>query len=400
MTGVTTPEDRAARRRPVKPDPATARRRRRTALAVVAGIVLGLVAALAALGSGGSGSKQAGPTGPPPGPVSILWVGDTTLGSSAGDPPQAGRGLFAGMRSRLQKADLTFANLEGTLARDVPGTSNKCGDEGGGTCFSFAAPATFGASLKWAGIDIVNLANNHASDFGPAGEAATIKALFANGIAHTGLPGEITVLRRGTTRVAFVGFAPYPWAARLDVLPQVTALVRKAATMADVVVVAMHAGAEGRDAVHTPVGIEEAYGENRGDTRGFAHAAIDAGADLVVGSGPHVVRGIEQYEGKLIAYSLGNFAGWDNFARGDVLNLSGMIKVTLSGTGRTLKARWTPVVLDSPGVPRVDGSGESTALVRQLSQDDFGATAAKIDDDGTITPPGPATPPAATPVTR
>jgi len=362
---------------------------------VVGGIVVGLIAAIAAMSSGGGAPAKKADTGPPPGPVSILWVGDTTLGSTAGDPPDGGQALFAGVRSRLKKADITFANLEGTLARDVPGTSDKCGGESGGSCFSFAAPASFGASLTWAGIDIVNLANNHANDYGPVGEQATIRALDANHVAYTGLPGQVKLLTHGTTTVAFVGFAPYPWAARLDVLPQVTALVRKAATMADLVVVAMHAGAEGREATHTPVGVEEAYGELRGDTRGAAHAAIDAGADLVVGSGPHVVRGIEQYKGKLIAYSLGNFAGWDNFASGDVLDLSGMIKVTLSGTGKTLKARWTPLVLDSPGVPRVDESGESTALITQLSTDDFGPTAARIAADGTITPPSAVAPSAA-----
>ena len=80
-------------------------------------------------------------------------------------------------------------------------------------------------------------------------------------------------------------------------------------------VVLMHAGAEGADRTHVPAGREEAYGEDRGDSPLFARTAIDAGADLVLGSGPHVLRGMQLYKGRLIAYSLGNLAGWHNFSR-------------------------------------------------------------------------------------
>ena len=75
-------------------------------------------------------------------------------------------------------------------------------------------------------------------------------------------------------------------------------------------------GAEGADKDPRAVRREIAFGENRGDSRAFAHAAIDAGADLVLGSGPHVLRGVELYRGRLIAYSLGNLAGWHNFGTG------------------------------------------------------------------------------------
>jgi hypothetical protein len=372
-------------RRPRGPSPDQVRRRRLTALVVLGGIVFGLIAVVVAAGSGGGAPKVAAkPKGPPPGPVSVLWMGDTTPGSSAGDPPDQARALFANVRTRMHDADFTFVNLEGTLARDVAGTTDKCGGDSGGTCFSFAAPASYAASLKWAGIDIVNVANNHANDFGPVGEAATLKALDTVGIAHTGQPNQITILRHGTTKVAFLGFAPYPWAARLDQIPQAQILIRRATTLADVVVVAIHAGAEGADQTHTPVGEEEAYGEDRGNTRGFAHAAVDAGADLVVGSGPHVLRGIERYRGKLIAYSLGNFAGWKNFAEGGVLSLSGMLEVRMTGHGVPTAAKFTPLVLADPGVPEYDADGQSTELVNSVSADDFTTNAAHIGSGGAI----------------
>ena len=84
-------------------------------------------------------------------------------------------------------------------------------------------------------------------------------------------------------RVAAVGFSPYPWNANLNDIPAAEELVRRAAAEADVVVVLMHAGAEGSGEIHTPNGTEYAYGENRGDSRAFAHAVVDAGADLVLG---------------------------------------------------------------------------------------------------------------------
>ena len=90
--------------------------------------------------------------------------------------------------------------------------------------------------------------------------------------------------------------------------------MRRAAEGADLVVVNMHGGAEGSDKTHVTHGTEWFLGENRGDPCRFSHAVIDAGADLVVGHSPHVLRGMEWYKGRLIAYSIGNFAGYGVFS--------------------------------------------------------------------------------------
>ena len=90
--------------------------------------------------------------------------------------------------------------------------------------------------------------------------------------------------------------------------------MKKADAWADLVVVTMHAGAEGSDHQHVDPGTEYFLGENRGDSVAFTHAMVRAGADLVVGSGPHVLRGMEWYRGRLIAYSLGNFVGYHTLA--------------------------------------------------------------------------------------
>jgi hypothetical protein len=136
----------------------------------------------------------------------------------------------------------------------------------------------------------------------------------------------------------------------------------------------MHAGAEGADQIHTPYGAQYFLGENRGNVRAFAHAMVKAGADLVLGSGPHVIRGIERYRKHLIAYSLGNFAGWHNFALAGNLSLSSLLTVRITKTGRILGGRWLALRLVSPGVPTVDRAKQSLKLVRSLSASDFART--------------------------
>jgi hypothetical protein len=279
----------------------------------------------------------------------------------------------------LRGADLAFGNLEETLSA-LP--DSKCG--GSPNCFAFQAPPSMARLMPVAGFDIMNLANNHADDFGTAGERSTERALRAAGVRWTGRPGQITILRRNGLRVAFVGFAPYKWASRLEQIGVAKALIRKAVAQADLVVVAMHAGAEGSGAMHVPHGTETFLGENRGDSRRFAHAVIDAGADLVVGSGPHVIRGMERYHGRLIAYSLGNFVGYKNFGTGGTLSLSAILSVQLRGDGAFAGGTWTSLRLDGNALPHLDSSNASAQLVAQLSRADFGAASARIAPDGAI----------------
>jgi len=303
--------------------------------------------------------------------IEIGWAGDTTLGSSYGDPPQQGRALFSQLRSLLSQPDVMIVNLEGTLS--VGGTSKSSG-QASSNSYSFQAPPANAAALKWAGIDLVNLANNHSHDYLASGLDQTERALTTEGVKYTGLPGQITILRANGVSVAVLGFAPYSWTANLADIPQAQKLVERAASKADLVVVIMHAGAEGSDQTHTPQGAEYDYGEFRGQTRSFAHAVVDAGADLVLGSGPHVLRGIERYKGRLIAYSLGDFAGWGNFGLAGNLDLSGLLTVRLDKRGNLLSGHWYSLRLDAPGVPKIDAGKASLHLVQQLSQEDFSGT--------------------------
>lgn len=361
-------------------------------------------AALVALGAGfvGAGvavvlAEEPAAAEPRPGPASapraapavarrvrIVATGDVTLGITPSLPPGGADALLAGVRPALEAGDVVLGNLETALA---DGGASKCGPAAEG-CFAFRAPPAYAHALRRAGFNVLNLANNHAWDFGAAGQAETVAALDRAGLAHTGRPGEAAYVRSGGLTVAVLGFAPYPWAEDLLDLDRVRAAVVAAAREADLVVVTMHAGAEGEAAAHVERGPESYLGERRGDVVAFAHAAVDAGADLVAGHGPHVVRGLEWYRGRLIAYSLGNLSGHETLSTQGLLSLSAVLDVTLAADGTWRAGRIVPLRLLDGGRPTVDPTRGALGLLRSLSQADFGTKAADVTAGGAVVPPG------------
>jgi Bacterial capsule synthesis protein PGA_cap len=317
-------------------------------------------------------------------PITLQWVGDMAISSTLGLPPGGVYDAVAPLAPTLRDADITLGNLEGTLS--VGGASKCGGDSHAGTCFAFQAPPSTAYALRRLGFDLVNQANNHAQDFGPTGHAQTLAALRRASVAWTGDPGQVTYLTTHGVRVAFLGFAPYGYTSNLLDIPTAEAMVRTAARHAAVVVVIIHAGAEGSDQLHTPPGAQYYLGEDRGDARLFAHSVIRAGASVVLGSGPHVIRGVQRYRGHLIAYSLGNFIGYRTLGSGGALDDSGIMRVSLNpANGRVVAAHWIPVTLDS-GIPRLaDGDGDAP-LVASLSLQDFPNSHFEIEPDGEFTP--------------
>ncbi len=317
-----------------------------------------------------------------PGPVTIAVVGDTELGNTPLLPPDPATYL-APVQTALA-APIVFGNLEGTLTNS---TGSKC-TPGSTECFAFRTPPQYAQYLRHDGFTVLNSANNHSHDFGEQGVLDTSAALKAAGIAQTGLPGQIAVVHDGATSVAFVGFAPYTDTNNLLEFGAAKALIEKARSEADIVVVYMHAGAEGSQADHV-TGQEEYYvGEDRGNPEAFAHAAINDGANMVIASGPHVLRGIEFYKRDLIDFSMGNFAAFGNFATGGDLSLSGILRVTLDGNGSFVKGTFISTTLDSNCRPSLDPSHAAARFVAQLSGEDFGAAAAHLSSSGEITPNG------------
>jgi hypothetical protein len=315
--------------------------------------------------------------------ISIAAVGDTMLGNTPELPPEPAAYLDP-VKGELS-GDVVFGNLEGTLTEVAE--SPKCQGATPGQCYAFRAPPEYAHHLADAGFTLMSNANNHSYDFGEAGEDETIAALHAAGIEQTGLPGEITVVEAGGHRVAFVGFAPYSNTASLTDLEVARALIEQAGAEADVVVVAIHAGAEGSDAQHVGGAEEEYLGEDRGNAEEFAHLAVDAGADLVLGSGPHVLRGIELYKHRLLAYSLGNFSGFHNFTTEGALGESVVLHVALAPDGAFRSGRLASLRLVEAGQPVPDPNGEAAATIATLSTEDFGPSAIGVEAGGRLEPP-------------
>jgi hypothetical protein len=315
-------------------------------------------------------------------PVTIAAVGDTMLGNTPELPPQPGAYLAAVTRELTEGAQIVFGNLEGTL---TTAAGSKCANAPAGQCYAFRDPPGYVRYLKDAGFTIFSNANPHSYDFGPAGQAQTVRTIHEAGLAQTGLPGEITLVMAHGVKVAFVAFAPYADTANLLDRAAAHALIKQAARQASVVVVYMHAGAEGATADHVTGHEEYFLGEDRGNPRAFAHMAVEAGASLVIASGPHVLRGIEFYRHHLIAYSLGNFASYYNFATAGNLGMSAILHVKLSATGTFEGGRLDPVHFTGQGRPMPGGN--TISFVSRLSTQDFGASAARILSSGIITAP-------------
>ena len=327
----------------------------------------------------GSGGKQSGGGGGGKS-VSVAAVGDTALGITPELPPEPA--TYLDPIAPELSGDIVLGNLEGTLT-DVS-EDIKCGDAEPGTCYAFRAPPQYATYLHEAGFNAMSLANNHSLDFGEAGQSETVEALHRAGIEPVGIPGRTVFEKVDGIKVAILGFAPYGYTNSLTDLDAARSLIRSARKRADIVVLAIHAGAEGADATHVDGETEIYLGEDRGNSEAFAHMAVEAGADLVLGSGPHVLRGMEIYRGRLIAYSLGNFSGFHNFGLGGVLSQTVVLHATLGRGGAFRSGRLASVQMVDAGQPVPDPEGAGAALVAQLSEEDFGRRAVQVSADGRL----------------
>jgi poly-gamma-glutamate capsule biosynthesis protein CapA/YwtB (metallophosphatase superfamily) len=329
--------------------------------------------------------------------VTVAAVGDLMLGSTYPTPAlpaEDGATLLSDARPILARADLAFGNLEAPLfdGNDKPTCSpgaiaERNHGRPGTTCWSFRTPVRLGARLRDAGFDVVSIANNHVDDFGAAGRASTIAALDALGIAYSGPTATVAKLVAQGHPVHVIAFAPYSGLNDLDDLAAAKALVAASVSAGAIVIVSFHGGAEGVTARHVPGDERETFwGENRGAVRPFAHAMIDAGAALVIGHGPHVLRALELYRGRLIAYSLGTFASYRGISVDGVLGVTMILEVTLAGDGTFVGGAIDSFVQTAPGGPKADPRRRAVEAVRELSRADSGSAAPTIADDGTLAP--------------
>lgn len=318
--------------------------------------------------------------------LTVRGTGDVMLGTSDPPgylPPNDGAESLADVAGLLRDADLTFINLEGPLCDE--GETHKCKSKR--TCYAFRVPTRYGAYLADAGVDVASVANNHVGDFGEVCRRSTEKTLDALGIAWSGPKGSLGTVERKGLKVALAAFHTSGATNDVNDLAAAKALVKQAAAKSDIVIVSFHGGAEGPNADHVMKGKELYLGENRGDLRVFTHSVIDAGADLVIGHGPHVLRGLELYQGRLIAYSLGNFATYGRFNLAGAAGVGAILHAELAADGAFVSGKILPTIQVDQGIPKRDPSGKAVSLIRKLSQADFPGTAPVISEAGEISPP-------------
>jgi len=298
-------------------------------------------------------------------------------------PDDDGVSFLTDVSPALSMADVAFGNLEGVLM-DGGEPAKKCKNLG--ACYLFRSPTRYALHFRDAGFDVLSLANNHARDFGEEGRDSSAAAVEEVGVLASGREDTYSIVGRGDLSIVFLNFAVTRNSNMLLDYDKAFAWARSLDDEHDIVVVTFHGGAEGADAMRIPFAEEEYYGEPRGDVVWFARGMVDAGADLIIGHGPHVVRGMERYKGRLIAYSLGNFATYYGISVAGIKGIAPILTTVLDGDGRFVEGKIVSTIQRRPAGPSIDPQNRALNLMRGLSIDDFGEPGLTFLPDGTVLP--------------
>jgi hypothetical protein len=331
-------------------------------------------------------------------PLRVCAGGDVTLGTNLDTTwvhtarARAGRrvaafpdpdSLLSPLKPLFADADVVLLNVEGAIGTGP--APRKCGPSST-ACFAFRQPIAAAAALRRVNeaVPVVgNVANNHAGDAGPAGFRQTQRHLREAGVHVTGADTLATeVVTADGDTVAFLGFSQWTGPDPRN-LAAVRRHVARAAERYRRVVVTMHMGAEGVRAQRTPDADERFYG-NRGNSVAFARVATEAGADLVVGHGPHVMRAVQRRGDAVIFYSLGNLMTYGPFSMAEPLNRGAVACATLDADGVVREASLIPTRQRPPGLVSRDDSGKAVALADSLGRLDFPRSYVPVGGDGVL----------------
>lgn len=316
--------------------------------------------------------------------LSVAAAGDVMLGTTFPDnwlSKADGAEMLAATADYFRAADVAFLNLEGVLLDDGK-PRKKCKNPQ--RCYLFRSPERYVNHLLDAGIDVVSLANNHARDFGESGRSNTMAVLDEAGIRHSGRDGDVASWEAAGLRVAMIAYAPFANAHDFLDIEAAVARVAELAAEHDIVIVSMHAGAEGLDVAHLTYVSETFVNENRGNAYKFAHAVIDAGADLVIGHGPHIPRAMELYRDRLIAYSLGNYATNFGISVAGKKGWAPLLQVNLDAEGRFVDGSILSAIQRRPDGVIPDPGHRAAREIANLTVADFPDSELQIDADGQL----------------
>lgn len=260
----------------------------------------------------------------------ISLLGDCTLSSShytdhfesvVGDDLEY---PFSNVADILTADDLTLANLECSFSdKRLESTSQ----------YAFCGQTKYAESLALGGVDCVSMANNHTNDFGSVGVADTTAALESVNV--TGIQGNQGMcfdLRHNDGTTVRVGVYVLAFNGSTDQMKKGAARLREEG--ADIVIACMHAGAE---KIYVPTA-RQTY---------LAHAAVDGGADVVVGTHPHILQPVEEYQGGVILYSIGNFCFGGNRNPSDKDTVIAQLVVHVKETGISWQMEYVPCCVSS-----------------------------------------------------
>ena len=310
--------------------------------------------------------------------ISIVAVGDIMLGTLYPETKYLPSNndcsfIMADVNQILNDADVTLGNLEGTFCGDTTEVK-KCKNPK--VCYRFCMPDHFVKCLKDAGFDLLSIANNHIYDFGLSGLRNTMEVLSNAGIKYAGVishPWDTIHLKSGIV-IGFTAFSPNRGTLNINNYDLLRSIIDTLKKFSDIIIVSFHGGAEGSKYTHVPKEQEIFLGEKRGNVYEFAHKAIDFGADIVIGHGPHVPRAFELYKGRFIAYSLGNFATYKRFNLSGPNGIAPILKVFVDSNGKFLKAQVISIYQDENTGVNIDTLHRAYKLIEQLTQQDFPET--------------------------
>jgi hypothetical protein len=304
--------------------------------------------------------------------ITLIAVGDIMMGTNYPSPkylPPVELMLLEPMHGILQKGDIVFGNLEGTVL-NAGGKVKKCSDST--KCYAFRQPEYFIPQLKAAGFNFLSLANNHMGDFGEEGRTNTQRVLREAGFRYAGLetcPWD-TLSVKGI-KVGMTAFAPNTGCLRINDYDLLRSVVQHLDSICDIVIVSFHGGAEGSSRTHITRQKEIFYEEDRGNVYEFARVAIDAGADVLLGHGPHVTRAIDHYKGRFITYSMGNFCTYGRFNLSGVSGMAPLFELKLTRNGEFVSGRVISTKQIGEGGPQIDPAGGAFEQVKTLTRTDI-----------------------------
>ncbi len=304
--------------------------------------------------------------------ITLIAVGDIMMGTNFPSPkylPPKDLLLLEPMHGILRGGDIVFGNLEGTVLNEG-GKVKKCSDST--KCYAFRQPEYFVPQLKEAGFHFLSLANNHMGDFGEEGRVNTQRILREAGIRFAGLescPWD-TMSVKGV-KVGMTAFAPNTGCLRINDYTMLRSVVQHLDSICDIVIVSFHGGAEGSSRTHITRQKEIFYEEDRGNVYEFARVAIDAGADVLLGHGPHVTRAIDHYKGRFITYSMGNFCTYGRFNLSGVSGMAPVFELKLTRNGEFVSGRVISTKQVGEGGPQLDPANGALEQIKSLTKSDL-----------------------------